>query len=415
MPQNAVVVKNMWILVVIGILLCLGSCGVIWAFSAFSTPTGNGSTSSSKTSSTSANSSSAASSAPPFVITREFKFAGIKQDRTVVLFGGGEPEFTIELDDMAWRNLQFSTDNTFISGLAKQTSTSKRDIYLYKISAATWEKITPYGSTDSGVEIHLWENKDNILFIQGSGNQRWLHRYNLLNREVSKLFPLTQQVYALAEGKLIVVDNLKEPQIVRALSLKDGGLLWEVSSAQLQAVAGASGKIDRIAALKEYAMITLRDSAGLYHLLKFDGTTISLVTSITQTPESSTSTSSISTSMTSSSSISKASSSSLPRTSGYALQLVCVIGEKLWGWDQTMPGLLSIVEFDLNNLQHKPLYTQLVSTESTLDLNSVQCTGNKILFKLDRSSSQSAWYLVSSLGGSAISTNSIFTELVTGN
>ncbi len=167
-------------------LLCILSLALFFPSSPIMNGNGGNNSSSSITTST-ANTQ--------ILIDRNFQYAGITDKRMLDLLGTEregsvelELESTIDLDNQDWREIKWSPGQDYVSVIGKVREGAKDDLLLYTPSRANWQTLTSFAESEAGIDNYFWETNSTIVFTQGSGANKWMHRYDLKNSELRKIF-----------------------------------------------------------------------------------------------------------------------------------------------------------------------------------------------------------------------------------
>lgn len=134
-------------------------------------------------------------------VTSDYKFAVVRQDDTAAVRDEGNKEIVISLDHRNWQKPSWSPEGNTIAYLAGDTDgTNIPELFTYDVAAATWKQVTFFKSEGRGIGSYLWRSEDNIIFVQGSQPDMWLHNYRLSDGELTKVFRVNGQLFAFDEA-----------------------------------------------------------------------------------------------------------------------------------------------------------------------------------------------------------------------
>lgn len=186
-------------------LLCVVSMAVFFPQSTIS-PTNDGDSSSS---------ASTSSANTQILIERNFQYAGITDKRMLELLGTEdtdntelELQSTIDLDDQEWRDIMWSPSQDYVAIIGKISDNANFDLLLYNPTTASWRTLTNFANAEAGIDSYLWETGSTIVFTQGVGANKWMHRYDLQNTELRKIFQVSGELVDYHDGRYITKESL---------------------------------------------------------------------------------------------------------------------------------------------------------------------------------------------------------------
>lgn len=128
-------------------------------------------------------------------VTSDYKFAVVRNDDTAAVRDQSNKEIIISLDHRHWQKPSWSPEGKTIAYLAGDTDgTNIPELFTYDIESAVWKQVTFFKSEGKGIGSYLWRNEDNIIFVQGSQPDMWLHNYRLSDGELTKVFRVNGQL-----------------------------------------------------------------------------------------------------------------------------------------------------------------------------------------------------------------------------
>lgn len=194
--------------VVFGIILLLVICGLISLIISLVNSSGFFQSNSSSTSS----SVSSDETTKTKQITADHKLVGIRKDDTLAVLKDNGDEVVINLAHYKWHDPLWSTDGKLVSVLG-QSNVRKTisDIYLYDLSLDKWKAVTTFvTSATTGVTGSAWIGTTTLAFTQGTDPNNWLHEYDYVNNEITKIFraPGTLESFSTTAQRYLFSKNV---------------------------------------------------------------------------------------------------------------------------------------------------------------------------------------------------------------
>ncbi len=165
------------------------------------------------------------------VASGQFMYATISPEDTVVAYDQLGKSLIINLEKNSWQDISWSNDGELIAILSQKKEADVRDINIYDFYEKEWKKATDYFTGILGVESYRWFEKRNIVFAQGDGLERWLHRLRYdSGNEIIKLTRIEGDVYAVSKDhrKIIVMPRSKDKVGKWKIFFKDGTEAWDL-------------------------------------------------------------------------------------------------------------------------------------------------------------------------------------------
>ncbi len=129
-----------------------------------------------------------------------YKFAVITDEDTLELRNAMGEKFIIGLDHRKWKDVKFAPNSVLLSVLG-ETKDKVYDLFIYNLITQSWHRATQFQNASSGVESYVWKDGENILFVQGKDNDRWLHKFNYPSgSEILKLNKVAGDVIKISSG-----------------------------------------------------------------------------------------------------------------------------------------------------------------------------------------------------------------------
>lgn len=120
-----------------------------------------------------------------------YKLAGISKDDTLVLLDEDKAQVVVQFDQRKWHHLQWQPQRKVFAVLGNTNQTeeiSLDNLFIYDPATNKTSQVTTYNSTTGGITGFTWLNDSVIAFTQGEGAASWLHHYDYLNQQVTKVF-----------------------------------------------------------------------------------------------------------------------------------------------------------------------------------------------------------------------------------
>lgn len=154
-----------------------------------------------------------------------YNYAFITNDDTIMLANHKGEKISINLERRMWKKLQWSTDGQLLSALGKSRD-NIYDLYIFNIKTKSWKKSTDYSRVSSGVEDYIWVAPRRLFFIQGTGNDSWLHSYDYVSEEILKTEQIEGYIHIHTHSpnfKFLVIktNNASEYLILNNLGKKE--------------------------------------------------------------------------------------------------------------------------------------------------------------------------------------------------
>lgn len=115
-----------------------------------------------------------------------YNYAGITANDTITLATESGETLIATLDKKNWKNIAWAPSAGIFVVLG-ESEPNVFDLYLYNVLEKSWKQLTNYSFAASGVTGFTWVDNSRIFFVQGDGQDRWLHRLNLDSTELLKI------------------------------------------------------------------------------------------------------------------------------------------------------------------------------------------------------------------------------------
>jgi len=185
----------------------------------------------------------------------KYIYATISAEDTIVLKDISNEKRAINLEHKKWKDIKWNPDYTLISVFG-ESQEGKYNLYIYNLATERWDQVTSY--SDYAVDQYFWYNNDQINFVQGATDQRWLHSYKYSTRsQILKLNLVRGDLVRTNEDKKIMVFKDGSEFILRDAK---GALIMPVSEAKLNFTV-----IDVIV-LSDISQIVLEDEDNQLHI-----------------------------------------------------------------------------------------------------------------------------------------------------
>jgi hypothetical protein len=149
-----------------------------------------------------------------------YTYAYISNDDTIIISNTLGAKVTINLERRKWQNIQWSTDGQLLSVLGKSRD-NIFDIYIFNIKLKTWKRATDFTKSSVGVSDYFWAAPRKVYFIQGEGNDSWLHSLDYVSEEILKTEKVEGDITAKSQNnKYFVVSNGNVHTIFNTLGKK---------------------------------------------------------------------------------------------------------------------------------------------------------------------------------------------------
>jgi hypothetical protein len=131
-------------------------------------------------------------------------YAVIRSDDTLSLYTENGTVYPIQLEKRNWIEIIWSPENEYI--LARGSNNGAENLYLYDIGANSGKWITQYSESQTGVSSVVWSSDTTLYFIQGQGNNSWLHEFNVnTGQQILKIKQIEGQVVGASNGVALLI------------------------------------------------------------------------------------------------------------------------------------------------------------------------------------------------------------------
>lgn len=185
----------------------------------------------------------------------KYVYATISSEDTIVLKDISNEKRGINLEHRKWKDIKWSPDYTLIGvlGLSEQ---GKYNIYIYNLATERWSQVTNY--SDFGVEDFFWYNNDQVNFIQGDTDQKWLHSYKYsTENQILKLNLIRGTLVRTNEDKKILVFKEGNDFVLRDAK---GALIMPISEAKI------NFEVKDVIVMTDISQLILLDENNNLHL-----------------------------------------------------------------------------------------------------------------------------------------------------
>lgn len=120
-----------------------------------------------------------------------YKLAAISKDDTLVLLDDDKAQVVVQFDQRKWHHLQWQPQRKVFAVLGNTNQpgeVSLDNLFIYDPATNKTSQATTYNLTTGGITGFTWLNDSVIAFTQGEGAANWLHHYDYLNQQVTKVF-----------------------------------------------------------------------------------------------------------------------------------------------------------------------------------------------------------------------------------
>lgn len=146
-------------------------------------------------------------------------FAGVSANKTIDIVNNDGTTKVINLSDRNWHNIQISPNGKFLSVLGITTD-NVANLFIYNFETGMWSQATAFSS--NSISSYTWSGDSELFFIQGTDENHWVHKYDVLNQQSIKIFRTSGEIenYFSSLSQIVIKKPLGEGYIFELFNIE---------------------------------------------------------------------------------------------------------------------------------------------------------------------------------------------------